>query len=63
MKYPKGFSRWNAMEQELWLVNKLQEVHELENQIKITLGKIRGGEILIFKEVDRLDLLEMKDEN
>lgn len=51
------------MEQELWLVNKLKEVHLLENQIKITLGKIRGGEILLFKEVDRLDLLEMKDEN
>lgn len=63
MKYPKGFGKWSVMEQELWLVNKLKEVHQLENQIKITLGKIRGGETLIFKEVDRLDLLEMKDEN
>ena len=63
MKYPKGFSRWNAMEQELWLVNKLQNVYSVEKEIKITLAKLRGGEILIFKEVDRLDLLEMKDEN
>jgi hypothetical protein len=63
MKYPKNFGKWNASEQESWLVSKLQEVYQLENQIKITLAKIRGGEILIFKEVDRLDLLEMKDEN
>ena len=63
MKYPKGFGKWNTMEQELWLVNKLQEVYHLEAEVKLTLAKIRGGETLIFKEIDRLDLLEMKDEN
>lgn len=51
------------MEQELWLVNKLQYIYDLEQDIKIALGKIRGGEIILFKEVDRLDLLEMKDED
>jgi len=63
MKYPKGFGKWNTMEQELWLVNKLQEVYQLENQIKLTLAKIRGGETLIFKEIDRPDLALMKDED
>lgn len=63
MKYPKGFGKWSIMEQELWLVNKLQEVYQLENEIKITLGKIRGGEQLIFKEIDRPDLALMKDED
>jgi hypothetical protein len=52
-----------TIQQEQWLVSKLQEIHQLEQEIKITLGKIRGGEVLIFKEIDRPDLALMKDEN
>ena len=63
MKYPKHFNKLNPSEQELWLVNKLQDIYDIEQDIKIALGKIRGGEIVLFKEVDRLDLLEMKDED
>lgn len=63
MKYPKNFNRLNQSEQEQWLVNKLQDIYDIEQDIKIALGKIRGGEIVLFKEVDRLDLLEMKDED
>lgn len=63
MKYPKHFNKLNQSEQELWLVNKLQDIYDIEQDIKIALGKIRGGEIVLFKEVDRLDLLEMKDED
>jgi len=63
MKYPKNFNKLKPIEQELWLVNKLQYIYDLEQDIKIALGKIRGGEIILFKEVDRLDLLEMKDED
>jgi hypothetical protein len=63
MKYPKHFNKLNQSEQEQWLVNKLQDIYDIEQDIKIALGKIRGGEIVLFKEVDRLDLLEMKDED
>jgi len=45
------------------LVTKLIELHNLEQEIKLTLGKIRGGEKLIFKEIDRPDLALMKDED
>lgn len=63
MKYPKNFNRLKPSEQETWLVNKLQDIYDIEQDIKIALGKIRGGEIVLFKEVDRLDLLDMKDED
>jgi hypothetical protein len=63
MRYPKGFSKFTLLQQEEWLVNKLQDVYQLENQIKLTLGKIRGGEVLIFKDIDRPDLALMKDED
>jgi hypothetical protein len=63
MRYPKNFAKLTTIQQEQWLVSKLQEIHQLEQEIKITLGKIRGGEVLIFKEIDRPDLALMKDEN
>ena len=63
MRYPKNFAKLTSIQQEQWLVSKLQEIHQLEQEIKITLGKIRGGEVLIFKEIDRPDLALMKDEN
>ena len=63
MRYPKNFAKLITIQQEQWLVSKLQEIHQLEQEIKITLGKIRGGEVLIFKEIDRPDLALMKDEN
>lgn len=63
MRYPKNFAKLTTIQQEQWLVSKLQEIHQLEQEIKITLGKIRGGEVLIFREIDRPDLALMKDEN
>ena len=63
MRYPKNFAKLTTIQQEQWLVSKLQEIHQLEQEIKITLGKIRGGEKLIFREIDRPDLALMKDEN
>ena len=63
MRYPKNFAKLTTIQQEQWLVSKLQEIHQLEQEIKITLGKIRGGEVLIFKEIDRPDLALMKDED
>jgi hypothetical protein len=63
MRYPKNFAKLNSLQQEQWLVSKLVEIHQLEKEIRNTLGKIRGGETLIFKEIDRPDLALMKDED
>jgi hypothetical protein len=63
MRYPKNFAKLTPLQQEQWLVTKLIELHQLEQDIKLTLGKIRGGEKLIFKEVDRPDLALLKDED
>lgn len=63
MRYPRQFNKLTPAEQEVWLVNKLQDIYDIEQDIKIALGKIRGGEIILFKEIDRFDLLEMKDED
>lgn len=63
MRYPKNFPKLTSIQQEQWLVSKLLEIHQLEQEIRLTLGKIRGGEKLIFKEVDRPDLALMKDED
>jgi hypothetical protein len=55
MKMPKGFSKWSLTEQELWLVNRLQEYYAVESQITKMLAKIRGGERIQVKEIDRPD--------
>ena len=63
MRYPKNFAKLISIQQEQWLVAKLIKIHQLEEEVKITLGKIRGGEKLIFKEIDRPDLALLKDED
>jgi hypothetical protein len=42
-------------EQELWLVNKLKEFYEIDDQIRKMLAKIRGGNKVEVKEIDRPD--------
>jgi len=55
MKMPKGFSKWSAQEQEIWLVNKLQDYYAIQNQISRMLASIRGGQRLQISEVERPD--------
>lgn len=55
MKMPKGFNKWTISEQESWLVARLQEYYEIENQISKMLAKIRGGQRIQVKEIDRPD--------
>ncbi len=62
-KLPKGFGKMTLFEQESILVSKLNEVYDLENEIKKALAKVRGGIKYTPKEIDRLDLIELKDEN
>ena len=51
---PKGFNKWSAQEQEIWLVNKLQDYYAIQNQISRMLASIRGGQ--------RLQDLKQKDQ-
>ena len=50
-------------EQEAILVNKLNEVYDIENEIKKALAKVRGGVKYTPKEIDRPDLAMLKDED
>jgi hypothetical protein len=52
---PKNWNKLNLSEQESWLVKKLQEQYSIENEITKMLAKIRGGQRVIVKEVDRPD--------
>jgi hypothetical protein len=60
MKMPKGFNKWSANEQEAWLVKRLQEYYAVENEITKMLAKIRGGQSILFNEIERPDELELK---
>jgi hypothetical protein len=55
MKMPKGFNKWSAQEQEIWLVNKLQYYYDVQSQISRMLASIRGGQRLQISEVERPD--------
>jgi hypothetical protein len=52
---PKGFGKWSAQEQEIWLVNKLQDYYAIQSQITRMLASIRGGQRLQISEVERPD--------
>ena len=62
MKLPKSFNKMKLYEQEVWLANKLAEVHGIEQQIRRYLAKVRGGQVIFTPsdEIDRLDELELK---
>ena len=55
MKMPKNWNRLNITEQESWLVKKLQEQYSIENEITKMLARIRGGQRVIVKDIDRPD--------
>lgn len=52
---PKNWNKWTLNEQELWLVSKLQEYYVIENQITKMLAKIRGGQKIEVRDIDRPD--------
>ena len=62
MKLPKSFNKMKLSEQEMWLTNKLAEVHSIEIEIRRYLAKVRGGQIIFTPsdEIDRLDEIELK---
>jgi hypothetical protein len=62
MKLPKLFNKMKLAEQEMWLTNKLAEVHGLELEIRRYLAKVRGGQVIFTPsdELDRLDEIDLK---
>lgn len=61
MRYPKGFNKWTLSQQEDFFTKKLQELYEIEQQIRHTLAKIRGGNRMEYKEIERPDEILLKD--
>ena len=55
MRYPKNWNKMSLAEQEMWLVKKLTELYNMENNIKKALAKVRGGTKFEVKEIDRPD--------
>jgi hypothetical protein len=55
MKYPKNWNKMSLAEQEAWLVKKLNELHDMESNVKKALAKVRGGNKYEVKEIDRPD--------
>jgi hypothetical protein len=52
---PKNWNKLNLSEQESWLVKKYQEmINEVESVSKM-LAKIRGGNRIVVKEIERPD--------
>jgi hypothetical protein len=62
MRLPKLFNKMKLSEQEMWLTNKLAEVHGIEQEIRRYLAKVRGGQIIFTPsdQIDRLDEIELK---
>ena len=55
MKMPKGFNKWSLSEQESWLVKKYQDIMTEVDSLRKMLAKIRGGQRIQVKEVERPD--------
>jgi ferritin-like metal-binding protein YciE len=58
---PKGFNKWTLQQQEEFFIKKLNELYDIEKEIKQTLAKIRGGNRMEYKEIERPDEILLKD--
>ncbi len=61
MRMPKGFNKWTLQQQEEFFIKKLNELYDIESEIKQTLAKIRGGNRMEYKEIERPDEILLKD--
>ena len=61
MRMPKGFNKWTLQQQEEFFIKKLNELHEIEKEIRQVLAKIRGGNRMEYKEIERPDEILLKD--
>lgn len=61
MKYPKGWNKMNLADQETYLVKKYQEAEDESRAIFKMLAKIRGGNRIQIKEIERPDEAQLKN--
>lgn len=62
LKISKSFNKMSLSEQESYLVNRIYEIHALEDVYRKMLGKIRGGQKqTLIEDDDRPDLIELKN--
>ena len=55
MKMPKNWNKLKLDEQESWLVKKYQEIMVDVESVSRMLAKIRGGQRIVVKEIERPD--------
>lgn len=55
MKMPKNWNRLTLSEQESWLVKKYQDIITEVDSVTKMLAKIRGGQRIQVKEIERPD--------
>ena len=55
MKMPKNWNKLSLSEQESWLVKKYQDMMTEVDSLTKMLAKIRGGQRIQVKEVERPD--------
>jgi hypothetical protein len=55
MKMPKNWNKLSLSEQESWLVKKYQEMLSEVDSVTRMLAKIRGGQRIQVKEIERPD--------
>ncbi|NCA31056.1 MAG: hypothetical protein EBS93_10130 [Chitinophagia bacterium] len=55
MRMPKNWNKLKLDEQEQWLVKKYQEMMNDVDSVSRMLAKIRGGQRIVVKEIERPD--------
>lgn len=63
IKLPRNFNKMTLSEQESFLVKKLTECYTLEEEIRLMLSKIRGGQRIKVAEIERPDEAMLKNED
>ena len=59
---PKKVNKMSIEEQEVYLINKMQELYKKEEIYRRALARVRGNHKIDLSDLERPDLLEMKVE-
>ena len=59
---PKKINKMSLEEQEAYLIKKMQDLYVKESIYRRALAKVRGKTKIDISDLERPDLLEMKDE-
>lgn len=59
---PKKMNKMSIEEQEVYLVKKLQELHSKETIYRRALAKVRGKSKIDISDLERPDLIDLKNE-